>query len=101
MCCLLLLAAGIGPRFAFALYWIFGDRVDLAYDTWVWPLLGLIFAPWTALFYALAWSPIEGVSGAEWILVAFGVFLDVATYAARFARRGFSRTAGPSGGQPI
>jgi hypothetical protein len=100
MCCLLLLAAGLGPRFAFALYWIFGDRVDLAYDTWVWPLLGLIFAPWTALFYALAWSPIEGVSGAEWILVAFGVFLDMATYAARFARRGRG-PAGPGGGQPI
>jgi hypothetical protein len=96
MCCLLLLAAGIGPRLAFLLFWIFGDRVDLAYDTWVWPLLGLFFAPWTALFYALAWGPIEGVSGSGWIIVAFGIALDVATYLSRFARRGFR-----SQGQPV
>jgi hypothetical protein len=96
MCCILLLAAGIGPRLALALVWIFGDRVELAYDTWVWPLLGLVFAPWTALFYALAWGPIEGVSGAGWILVAFGISLDLATYLARFTRRGLTRSpAGP------
>jgi hypothetical protein len=82
-----LLAVGIGPRLAFLFYWIFGDRVDLAYDTWVWPFLGLLFAPWTALFYALAWGPIEGVSGSGWILVALGVALDLATYLSRFARR--------------
>ena len=96
MCCIMLLAAGIGPRLALALVWIFGDRVELAYDTWVWPLLGLLFAPWTALFYALAWGPIEGVSGAGWILVAFGIALDLATYLARFTRRGSTRSpAGP------
>ncbi len=95
MCCILLLAAGIGPRLALAFVWIFGDRVELAYDTWVWPLLGLLFAPWTVLFYALAWAPIEGVSGAGWIFVAFGVALDVATYLARFARRS------QAGSQPV
>jgi len=92
MCCVLLLAAGIGPRLALGLVWIFGDRVDMAYDTWVWPLLGLFFAPWTALFYALAWGPIEGVSGAGWIFVAFGVALDLATYLVRFARRSPARS---------
>jgi hypothetical protein len=89
-------AVGIGPRLAFLLFWIFGDRVDLAYDTWVWPLLGLFFAPWTALFYALAWGPIEGVSGSGWILVGFGIAFDVATYLSRFARRSFR-----SQGQPV
>ena len=84
MCCILLLAAGIGPRLAFGLVWIFGDRVDMAYDTWVWPLLGL--------FYALAWGPIEGVSGAGWIFVALGVALDLATYLVRFARRSPARS---------
>jgi hypothetical protein len=88
MCCILLLAAGIGPRLALVLVWIFGDRVDQAYDTWVWPVLGFLFAPWTALFYALAWGPLEGVSGAGWIFVALGIGLDLATYSLRFARRG-------------
>ena len=28
--------------------------------------------------YLLAWSPVGGVSGGEWILVALGVVLDIA-----------------------
>ena len=86
MCCLFLLAAGLGPRIALALWWIFGNKVDVAFDTWIWPLLGLLFLPWTTLFYVLAWSAVGGVSGAEWLLVALGVVLDVATYSARSAQ---------------
>lgn len=86
MCCLFLTAAGLGPRIALVLWWIFGDKVDVAFDTWVWPLLGLLFLPWTTLFYVLAWSAVGGVSGAEWLLVALGVALDVATYSARSAQ---------------
>ena len=85
MCCFFLLFAALGPRFAIIAVWLFGDRVDLAFDSWVWPFLGLLFAPWTTVMYLLAWSP-GGVSGAEWILVGLGVALDVATYGARSAR---------------
>ncbi len=87
MCCLTLIAVGLGPRIALALWWIFGDKVDAAFSTWVWPLLGLLFLPWTTIFYVIAWSPIGGVSGGEWIFVAIGFLLDVATYSARAARR--------------
>jgi hypothetical protein len=87
MCCLALAAGFIGPRFAFFLLWIFDSgRVNAVYSSWVWPLLGLIFAPWTFLFYTLAWGPVNGVSGAGWIAVALGVFLDVVTYSARAAQ---------------
>lgn len=65
--------------------WIFGERVDNAFDSWVWPLLGLLFLPWTTLAYVLAWSPIGGVSGGEWLFVALGVVADIATYSARKA----------------
>jgi len=58
MCCLFLSAAFVGPRFALLLVWIFGDRIQLAYDTWFWPFLGLLFLPWTTLFYAFAWSAV-------------------------------------------
>ncbi len=85
MCCLLLIAGGLGPRIAVLVWWIFGEKVDIAFDTWVWPLLGLIFLPWTTLFYVMIWS-VGGVSGAEWIFVALGVVLDVATYSARAAK---------------
>jgi hypothetical protein len=86
VCCLFLTAAGLGPRIALALWWIFGDKVDLAFDSWVWPLLGLLFLPWTTIMYVIAWSPVVGVDGAEWLLVALGVALDIATYSARTAK---------------
>jgi hypothetical protein len=83
VCCLLLVAFGLGPRFALLVWWIFGDKVDAAFDTWVWPLLGLLLLPWTTIFYVIAWSPIGGVSGGEWLFVALGFVLDVASYTAR------------------
>ena len=83
MCCLFLLFAILGPRFAIIAMWLFGNRVDLAFGSWVWPFLGLLFAPWTTFMYLLAWSPAGGVSGGEWIFVGIGVALDLATYAAK------------------
>jgi len=85
MCCLLLVAGFLGPRFAFLIWWIFGDKVDAAFSTWVWPLLGVLFLPWTSLAYVIAWGPIHHVSGAGWLLVALGIALDLATYAGRAA----------------
>lgn len=87
MCCTLLLAAGIGPRIALLFVWIFGDRVELAFDSWVWPLLGILFLPWTTLAYVFAWGPVEGVSGWGWVLVALGIALDIATYSSRAVQR--------------
>jgi hypothetical protein len=86
MCCLALTAGVLGPRIALLAWWIFGDKVDDAFSTWVWPLLGLVFLPWTTLTYVIAWGPLNGVSGAGWILVALGVGLDIATYGARSAK---------------
>jgi hypothetical protein len=93
MCCTLLVASGLGPRIALALVWIFSDRVDLAFGSAIWPLLGLLFLPWTTLFYVLVWSAVGGVTGAEWLLVALGVVLDLGTYAARpaYGRYGGAR----------
>lgn len=92
MCCLFLSMVFLGPRFAFLLVWIFGDRVELAFDSWIWPLLLLLFLPWTGLAYILMWSVVGGVSGAEWILVALGFVLDVASYTSRAAQQRY-RTA--------
>jgi hypothetical protein len=93
MCCLALSMAFIGPRFAFLLVWIFdSSRVDAAFSSWVWPLLGVLFAPWTFLMYILVWGPLNGVSGFGWVIVAFGVFLDLATYSSRAASNRY-RTA--------
>jgi hypothetical protein len=86
MCCLALTAGFLGPRVALFIWWVFGNKVDAAFDTWIWPLLGLIFLPWTTLAYVLAWGPVNAVSGAGWLVVALGFAADLATYSARAAK---------------
>jgi hypothetical protein len=75
--CLLLLLASVAPRFTLALLWIFTNLVDRAFTGFVVPLLGLLLLPYTTLFYVLAWSPVGGVSGWGWFVVASGVLLDI------------------------
>jgi hypothetical protein len=89
VCCLVLLASGLGPRLVLVGWWIFGDKVDAVWSTWVWPLLGILLLPWTTLFYVITWSAVGGVSGAEWLLVALGVVLDIGTYGARSAKSAY------------
>ena|SRR5687767_15947773 len=85
VCCLALSAGLLGPRVALLFWWILGDKVDAAFSTWIWPLLGVLFLPWTTLAYVVVWSPVGGVAGEEWLLVALGLVGDIATYSARAA----------------
>ena len=95
MCCLALTAGFIGPRVALLLWWIIDDnRVDLAFGSWVWPVLGVIFLPWTTLAYLVVWSPVVGVDGWEWIIVALGFVLDLATYSSRMATSRYQTARG-------
>ena len=81
MCCIVALMGLIGPRIAFLYAWLFTNEVDQAYDNLWLPLLGVVFLPWTALFYAIAYAPIVGVEGFGVFFVLLGLLLDVATYA--------------------
>jgi len=87
MCCLALIAGFIGPRVALFIWWVFGSKVDAAFDSWVWPLLGLVFLPWTTLAYVIAWQP-GGLNG-NWdaLLIVLGVTMDIVTYMHRFAAK--------------
>jgi len=87
MCCFLLVLGFLGPRLAFLWAWLFTPRVTEAFagNFW-WPLLGLLFLPWTALAYVFAWAPTGGVSGIGWVVVAFGLLLDIASYSSRAAQ---------------
>jgi hypothetical protein len=91
VCCTFLLAFGIGPRIALIFVWIFGDRVQLAFDSFIWPLLGLLFLPWTTLLYVLVWQ-VGGLSGWGWFVVGLGVLLDLGTYLGRagYQRAGYT-----------
>jgi hypothetical protein len=87
MCCFVGMVAILGPRVAIAAIWIFGDRVELAFDSWWLPLLGLLFLPWTTLAYLIAWQP-GGLDG-NWdaLLIVLGVALDIITYLQRSAAK--------------
>ena len=74
--CLLAMGAAVAPRLIFIIMWIVGDRISMAFDSWIWPLLGVIFLPYTTIMYVLVWSP-TGVTGWDWLWVALGVLLDV------------------------
>ncbi len=77
MVCLFALLSGIFPRIGLLVLWIFTDEVDQAFDTFVLPLLGLIFLPLTTLVYALLWVPLGGVDGIEWFWVALAFLFDI------------------------
>lgn len=80
-------AAAFLPRIVLAVWWLFGSKVDDAFGSWVWPLLGLIFAPWTTLAIVVAWQP-GGLSGVgDSLLIIVGVALDIVTYLHRFAAK--------------
>jgi hypothetical protein len=50
-----------GPRFALILWWIFDSgRFSDAFNSIAWPILGIIFMPWTTLMYLIAYSWGEG-----------------------------------------
>jgi hypothetical protein len=94
MCCIALLAAGIGPRIALFFWWIFGDKPDAAIDSWIWGVLGFLFLPWTTFMYIVAWSPVVGIDGFwDYVIVGLGIALDIATYAYKPAQRMRSSSA--------
>lgn len=75
--CFLAMAAAFVPRVVLIIMWIFGWRINAAFDTFIWPLLGLIFAPYTTIMFVLTWSPVTGIAGWDWVWIAMGVVLDI------------------------
>ena len=79
--CLFALGATAFPRLALLFTWLFTPLVNRAFhSTLLWPLLGIIFLPFTTLMYVLAYSPVYGLSGWGWFLVVVGFLLDVSSY---------------------
>ena len=74
--CLLALLAGMAPRLVLILAWIFGSRWEFVFDTWILPVLGIIFLPYTTVMYLLVWS-LGGISGFDWVWLGLGVVLDL------------------------
>jgi hypothetical protein len=87
MCCFFIALVTLGPRFGFLLYWLVRPGVVQAtFQTWIWPLLGLIFLPWTTLMYVFV-SGINGIVGIDWLWIGLAVVADVASYSASAYKR--------------
>ena len=70
----------IGPRFGILVWWLIDSvRWDLAFSNFWVSFVGFLFAPWTTIFYVLVWSP-GGLRGFDWIILAFGIMLDIGSY---------------------
>jgi len=79
--CLALLLSAISPRLALAVVWIFTEWVSDAFTTWIVPLIGLIFLPWTTLFWVLTFQLTGSFGVAVFVAIFFGMILDASTYA--------------------
>jgi hypothetical protein len=87
MGCLFLLITLLSPRLGIIVVWAFTNYVSRAFDTWLWPLLGLIFLPWTTLIYILVAAPAGEITFWGWLMVGLGVVSDLSAHAQSYANR--------------
>jgi|SRR5689334_4169305 len=88
MGCLFLLLMLLSPRLGIIFLWAFTNYVQRSFESWIWPLLGLIFLPWTTLLYILVAAPAGGITFWGWLFVALGLLMDVAGHVNSYASRG-------------
>jgi len=93
MCCFFASLFFFGPRLAFLVYWLipYGRlKIAAAFDTFIWPLLGLIFLPWTTLMYTIVYGgpgPYGGIYGFDWLWLGIALVADIGGYIGGAARR--------------
>ena len=91
MCCFFLGLVVLGPRIVGAFWWLFQPlRWQNAFENWgglwwIWPVLGLIFLPWTTLMYVIV-AP-GGMVGWDWFWVGLMLVGDIMSYAGGVGRR--------------
>lgn len=95
MCCFVLVLGFLGPRIAFVWLWIAETaRVNAAFGgTIIWPLLGVLFLPWTSLAWLAAYAIPGGVTGVGWLVVGLGLLFDIASYSGRAAQQRYQPSA--------
>lgn len=89
MACLVALLAAFFPRVALLVVWIARPAlVTVAFgNVFLWPLLGLIFLPFTTLIYVLLYRPGIGVTGFEWLWIALAFLLDLGHWFGGYSQR--------------
>ena len=77
--CVFLTLLFLGPRFAMVVWWLLDRaRFDLVFDTFLLPLVGFIFVPWTTLMYVIV--GVGGVEGWDWLWLFLAFLIDLLSY---------------------
>jgi hypothetical protein len=78
-CCLFATLLAGAPRIAFALWWIFQPyRINATFSTFIWPLLGVVFIPWTTIMYVIVYP--GGITGFDWLWLGLALAIDIGSY---------------------
>jgi hypothetical protein len=79
MCCFFTTLVLLGPRVGMLVWWLLQPlRFSAAFNTFIWPLLGLIFLPWTTLMYVGLFP--GGIIGFDWVWIGLAFMADIASY---------------------
>ncbi|MBX3059249.1 MAG: hypothetical protein KF770_22500 [Anaerolineae bacterium] len=82
MCCLFTILVFLGPRVGGIFWWIASPArwvgVVGAFESALWPIIGLVFLPWATLMYVSV-AP-GGMVGFDWVWVGLAVFIDLIAY---------------------
>jgi hypothetical protein len=83
MPCLFAMFAGFFPRLGTLFIWLARPTMFSAAfgGSWLWPILGIIFLPFTTLMYVILWSPGIGLTTGDWLWLILAVVLDVMHWA--------------------
>jgi hypothetical protein len=88
MGCLFALFAGLFPRLALFIIWIARPAlVAAAFNSFIWPFLGIIFLPFATLIYVILYIPGVGLTGWGWFWVVLAALFDIAHWGASYTQR--------------
>jgi hypothetical protein len=86
--CLFALFAGVFPRLALFIIWVTRPvLVDAAFDTWIIPLVGIVFMPFATLIYVVLYTPGIGLTGWGWFWVVIAGLFDIGHWVASASQR--------------
>jgi len=86
VCCIVAIAALIGPRVAIVVWWLLDPaRWALAFGSVLWPILGFLLLPCTTLVYV--WLAPSGIDTLGLIFLVIAVIADVGSYGGGYRSR--------------
>jgi len=85
-CCAFALVLTGAPRLALLFWWFTQPgRFSATFDSFLWPLLGVVFLPWTALMYVFVYP--GGISLINWVFLALALVVDLGAYGGGYKAR--------------